>query len=161
MPVRPCSLADIPALCSIYNHYVANTVVTFEESPVSHEEMHERVKTVTQVYPWLVYQEGDEVVGYAYASQWKNRSAYKHTAEVTVYLDHAKCGNGIGSKLYQTLIEQLAQKKIHVLLACIALPNIASEKIHGRFGFSQVAHFREVGFKFGHWVNVGYWQKNL
>jgi L-amino acid N-acyltransferase YncA len=161
MPVRDCTPADIPAICAIYNHYIANTVITFEESPVSEGEMQKRVDAITRTFPWLVYDKGDGVIGYAYASQWKDRSAYKHTAEVTVYLHPDHCEKGVGSRLYQTLIERLTLKNIHVLLACIAIPNIASEKIHNRFGFRQVAHFSEVGFKFGRWVDVGYWQKNL
>lgn len=161
MPVRECTPADIPAICAIYNYYIANTLVTFEESPVSVEEMQARVDQVMESYPWLVYEEGNNIIGYAYASKWKDRSAYRYTAEVTVYLHHEHCAKGVGSNLYQTLIEQLALKNIHVLLACITIPNIASEKIHERFGFRQAAHFREVGFKFGRWVDVGYWQKIL
>ena len=161
MPVRACTPADIPAICDIYNHYIANTVITFEESPISVVEMQKRVETTLQLFPWLVYEENEKIIGYAYASKWKDRSAYKHTAEVTVYLHPEHCGKGLGSILYVALIEQLANKNIHALLACIATPNAASERIHEQFGFRQVAHFREVGFKFGRWLDVGYWQKNL
>ena len=161
MSVRAFTPADIPAICGIYNHYIANTVITFEESPVNIFEMQKRVETTSQLFPWLVYEENEKVLGYAYASKWKDRSAYKHTAEVTIYLHPEHCGKGIGGILYTNLIEQLANKNIHALLACIAIPNVASEKIHEQFGFRQVAHFREVGFKFGRWLDVGYWQKNL
>lgn len=161
MPVRACTLADIPSLCGIYNHYIAHTAITFEESPVSVTDMQKRVENTMQLFPWLVYEENEKILGYAYASKWKDRSAYQYTAEVTVYLHPEHCGKGIGSILYTSLIEQLANKNIHSLLACIAIPNIASEKIHEQFGFRQVAHFREVGFKFGRWLDVGYWQKNL
>ena len=161
MPVRACTLADIPSLCGIYNHYIAHTAITFEESQVSVTDMQKRVENTMQLFPWLVYEENEKILGYAYASKWKDRSAYQYTAEVTVYLHPEHCGKGIGSILYTSLIEQLANKNIHSLLACIAIPNIASEKIHEQFGFRQVAHFREVGFKFGRWLDVGYWQKNL
>lgn len=161
MPIRHCNTEDIPAICNIYNHYIVNTVITFEESPVSVVDMQKRIATVTSLFPWLIYEKEDVLLGYAYASTWKERSAYRHTAEVTVYLHPDHCGKGIGSALYQTLIDQLGRQNIHALLACIAIPNIASEKIHAQLGFRQVAHFREVGFKFGRWLDVGYWQKNL
>lgn len=161
MEIRPCNNSDIPSICAIYNHYIEHTVITFEEQPVSVKEMQDRIERNTRLFPWLVYEDEGTILGYAYASKWKDRSAYKHTAEVTVYLDPAHCGRGIGSALYQALFEQLAHQNIHVLLACIAIPNVASESIHNQFGFRQVAHFREVGFKFGRWLDVGYWQKVL
>jgi L-amino acid N-acyltransferase YncA len=161
MSIRPCTPADVAAICNIYNYYIANTVITFEESPVSIVEMQNRIGITTQLFPWLVYEDKGNILGYAYASKWKDRSAYKYTAEVTVYLHHQHCGHGIGSALYKALFEQLARKNIHALLACISIPNAASEKIHNHFGFRQVAHFREVGFKFGRWLDVGYWQKTL
>lgn len=161
MPTRPYRMADLAAICDIYNHYIAKTVITFEELPVSTIDMQKRIEKVEQLFPWIVFEEAGQVLGYAYACQWKDRSAYRHTAEVSVYLHHQHCGKGIGSALYKALIEQLTAKNIHVLLACIAIPNVASEKIHARFGFRQVAHFREIGFKFGRWLDVGYWQKNL
>jgi L-amino acid N-acyltransferase YncA len=161
MPIRTCTTHDIPAICNIYNHYIAHTVITFEEAPVSVMEMQQRVATHTQQFPWLVYEDEGKILGYAYASKWKDRSAYKHTAEVTVYLHPDYCSKGIGSLLYKALIEQLSALNIHALLACIAIPNTASERIHEQFGFRQVAHFREVGFKFGRWLDVGYWQKNI
>lgn len=161
MPVRPCSAQDIPGICNIYNHYIAHTVITFEEAPVSVLDMQKRVDTHTQQFPWLVFEEAGKILGYAYASKWKDRSAYKHTAEVTVYLHPDHCGKGIGGILYRDLFDQLATLNIHVLLACIAIPNTASEKLHEQLGFRQVAHFREVGFKFGRWLDVGYWQKNI
>lgn len=161
MPVRPCNAQDIPGICNIYNHYIAHTVITFEEAPVSVLDMQKRVDTHTQQFPWLVFEEAGNILGYAYASKWKDRSAYKHTAEVTVYLHPDHCGKGIGGILYRDLFDQLATLNIHVLLACIAIPNTASEKLHEQLGFRQVAHFREVGFKFGRWLDVGYWQKNI
>jgi L-amino acid N-acyltransferase YncA len=161
MPVRPCTLNDAPSICAIYNHYIANTVITFEELPVSVADMQQRILNIQASYPWLVYEEQEQILGYAYACKWKDRSAYKHSAEITVYLHPEHTKKGLGSILYQALIEQLVQKNIHVLLACIAIPNTASEKLHNRLGFRQVAHLREVGFKFGRWLDIGYWQKTL
>lgn len=161
MLIRPCAADDIDAVCAIYNHYIENTVITFEEIPLSVEQMRGRIEGYMQLFPWLVCEDAGEIIGYAYASKWKDRSAYKHTAEVTVYLHHKHVGKGVGRALYQELIDQLAARKMHVLLACIAVPNAASEKLHEHFGFNKVAHFTEVGFKFNRWLDVGYWQKLL
>lgn len=159
MIIRPCTTNDITAICTIYNYYIEHTVITFEEIPLTFAQMQERVTIYTRLYPWLVCEDGGEVVGYAYASKWKERSAYKNTAEVTVYLKHDATQKGYGSALYTELIEQLIAKGCHVLLGCIATPNEPSEKLHERFGFKQVAQFSQVGRKFERWLDVGYWQK--
>jgi len=161
MIIRPCTPNDTAAVCAIYNHYIEHTIITFEEDSLTVAQMQERVNAYTQLYPWLVCEDAGEVVGYAYASKWKERSAYKHTAEVTVYLKHDVTQKGYGSALYAELIEQLKTKGCHVLLGCLAIPNEASAKLHERFGFTQIAHFTEVGHKFDRWLDVGYWQKVL
>jgi L-amino acid N-acyltransferase YncA len=161
MQTRPCTINDIPAICAIYNYYIEHTVITFEEDPVTIAQMQERITTYTQLYPWLVCEDAGEVVGYAYASKWKERSAYKHTAEVTVYLRYDATQKGYGTALYTELIAQLKTKGCHVLLGCLAIPNEPSARLHDRFGFKQIAHFTEVGRKFERWVDVGYWQKVL
>jgi phosphinothricin acetyltransferase len=161
MKIRSCSSSDIPAICAIYNHYIAHTIITFEEIPLAVTQMQERVNAYTQSYPWLVCEDAGEIVGYAYASKWKERSAYKHTAEVTVYLKHGATQKGYGSALYAQLIEQLKAQGCHVLLGCLSIPNEPSAKLHERFGFKQIAHFSEVGRKFERWIDVVYWQKVL
>ena len=161
MEVRPCTTNDTAAICAIYNHYIEHTVITFEETPLTVAQMQERITAYTQLYPWLVCEDEGEIVGYAYASKWKERSAYKHTAEVTVYLKHDATQKGYGSALYEELIAQLKAKGCHVLLGCLAIPNEPSAKLHERFGFKQIAHFTEVGRKFERWLDVGYWQKVL
>lgn len=161
MIIRPCSPQDAEAICAIYNHYIENTIITFEEIPVTAAQMRERIKTIAQTHPWLVCELDGEMAGYAYASKWKDRSAYKHTAEVTVYLHPEKTAKGIGNALYSELFTHLEQQDMHMLLACIATPNVASEKLHERFGFKKAAYFPEVGFKFERWIDIGYWQKLL
>lgn len=161
MEVRLITPNDTAAICAIYNHYIEHTVITFEEIPLTVAQMQERITAYTQLYPWLVCEDAGEIVGYAYASKWKERSAYKHTAEVTVYLKHNATQKGYGSALYEELIAQLKAKGCHVLLGCIAIPNEPSAKLHERFGFKQIAHFTEVGRKFERWLDVGYWQKVL
>lgn len=161
MQIRPCEPRHVIAVCEIYNHYIANTVITFEETPLKVSEMAQRVETHTQRYPWLVCEDGGQIVGYAYASTWKARAAYRHTAEATVYVREGCEGRGHGKALYAALLEALAQCDCHVVLGCIALPNAKSVGLHEHFGFEKVAHFAEVGRKFDQWLDVGYWRKAL
>jgi phosphinothricin acetyltransferase len=157
--IRTATAEDGAALARIYNHYIAHTVVTFEEEPVSAAEMSARVAEVTAVpLPWLVAQTPIGVSGFAYASRWKGRCAYRHSVEVTVYLDVAAMGQGTGTALYAALFARLKELGCHVLIGGIALPNAASVALHEKFGMRQVANFSEVGYKFGCWVDVAYWQ---
>ncbi|TWT76898.1 Phosphinothricin N-acetyltransferase [Posidoniimonas polymericola] len=159
--IRDATPADFDAIAAVYNHYIANTVVTFELEPVTPEEIGRRIETVTRDNPWLVLETGEGVVGYAYASRWHARAAYRHTLETSVYLSPAACGNGHGRRLYDELLRRLEGRGVHVLMAGIALPNAASVTLHERLGFVKAAHYTEVGYKFDRWIDVGYWQKTL
>jgi len=145
-------------LCQIYNHYVRTAVATFEEEPVSEEEMCRRIDDVQKHFFWLVYEHGDEVIGYAYAAKWKARAAYRHSVELSVYLDPDRHGLGIGKQLYAALLDRLRERDVHSVIGGVAGNNPASIALHLSFGFEQVAHLREVGHKFGHWVDVTYFQ---
>jgi L-amino acid N-acyltransferase YncA len=159
--VRACTPADAARICGIYNHYVRETVVTFEEVPVSVEEMSRRISDVTSRLPWLVCERGGEVCGYAYASSWKERSAYRYSVESTVYLAADATGQGIGTLLYSALLDALRATEVHVVIGGIALPNEESVALHEKLGFTKIGHFREVGWKFDRWVDVGYWEMIL
>jgi L-amino acid N-acyltransferase YncA len=160
--IRPAETTDAPAIASIYNHYVATTTITFEEQPVSDEQMAERVLEVQAAsLPWLVAEDAGGILGYAYASKWKARSAYRFAVETSVYLRGGAIRSGLGSRLYEALFETLKVKGIHVVIGGIALPNDPSISLHEKFGMKKVAHFEQVGFKFGKWLDVGYWQKVL
>jgi phosphinothricin acetyltransferase len=157
--IRAATAADAAALARIYNYYITDTVVTFEESPVSTEDMAARLaETATLNLPWLVAQKSAAVQGYAYASRWKGRCAYRHSVEVTVYVDHEAVGQGLGTQLYTGLFAELGRGPCHVAIGGITLPNEASVALHEKFGMHKVAHFSEVGHKFGRWLDVGYWQ---
>ncbi len=161
MIIRTYQASDLEGIRDIYNYYIENTVITFEELAITKEEMESRIISCLENYPWLVCVDDNEnVLGYAYASQWKGRSAYRHSVEITVYLDHKKGGQGFGKALYTELLSQLGER-FHAIFAGIALPNDASVGLHESFGFKKAAHFEEVGQKFGEWVDVGYWQKIL
>lgn len=158
--IRPADTGDAQGIASIYNHYITDTVVTFEESTLSGDEMAGRIRDILSLdLPWLVAV-GDtgEIVGYAYASRWNGRCAYRYAVEITVYLSHQFTSQGLGSRLYEALFSQLRKHSMHVVIGGIALPNPASIALHEKFGMEKVAHFKEVGFKFDQWIDVGYWQ---
>ena len=160
--IRPATCADAPALAEIYNPYVVETAVTFEEAPVAPSEMAARVAEADGAgLPFLVAAASGVPAGFACASKWKGRCAYRHTAETTVYVgrDHWRCG--LGTALYLELLALLQQAGVHAAIGGIALPNEPSVALHERLGFVQVARFREVGFKFDRWIDVGYWQRLL
>ena len=160
--IRAAGARDAGAIARIYNHYVANTVITFEEQEVPDAEMAARIDEIASAsLPWLVAERDGRIVGYAYATKWRVRSAYRFSTEIAVYVD-PDCGRaGIGSRLFEELLPRLEARGIHAVLGGIALPNDASVRLHEKFGFEKVAHLREVGRKFDRWVDVGYWQRNL
>lgn len=160
--VRPATAADAAHVAGIYNHYVLHTAISFEEAPVSDDEMARRIDRITGAgLPWLVAEHAGRVVGHAYAGPWRERAAYRHAVECTVYTAIDFQGRGAGSALYGALFERLAQGPWHTVLAVIALPNEASVALHEKFGLRKVAHFAEVGWKFGRWQDVGNWQRLL
>lgn len=156
--VRKAQLKDAGEISEIYNYYITDTVITFEEDELSSIDIQERIQTITEKLPWLVFEDEGKVVGYAYASEWKSRCAYRNSVESTVYLQKGFEGRGIGSQLYRNLLEELKGMGYHTVIGGIALPNEASVWLHEKFKFEKVAHFREVGYKFDQWIDVGYWQ---
>lgn len=159
--IRQVTESDAKAICAIYNYYVENSAISFEEELITIPEMEDRINKISADYPWLVYELNGEVVAYAYASLWKSRIAYRYTLESTVYAAHDLKQKGVGTKLYQKLFEELDESFVRSVMAVIALPNAASIGLHEKMGFEKVAHFKEVGYKLEEWVDVGYWQKML
>lgn len=159
MMIRPATSADAEAIALIYNHYVLETVITFEEVAIPPMEMAERIARINAAgLPWLVAEQEGRVIGYSYASKWKDRSAYRFSVETTIYLAPDRHGNGMGTKLYTALHARLEELGIHTAIGGIIDANLASEALHRKLGYRKVAHFREVGFKFGKWIDVCYWQ---
>jgi len=170
--IRSADTSDAEALCAIYNHYIAETTITFEEDPVSTQDMAERMVAADSAHPWLVWEETNNaggkgnISGYAHASPWKSRCAYRYSVETSVYLNPNAQGRGIGSALYEALIatldrgncHSLLRGNCHSLLAGIALPNAASIALHEKLGFAKIGQFVEVGYKFDQWIDVGYWE---
>jgi len=160
--IRNARQEDAAQIAEIYRHYVETTSISFEEVPVSSAEMAERLRAIQALsLPWLVAEQDGTITGYAYAAAWKARHAYRHSVEITVYLCPDTLATGLGTALYAALFEALQKLPIHAVVACIALPNAHSIALHEKFGMRKVAHFPEVGYKFGEWRDVGYWQVNL
>jgi len=155
--IRACLPSDAKRISEIYNHYVRETVVTFEEQVIEPAMMSERIASIVEMYPYLVWEEG-EVLGYAYATAWKPRSAYRLSVESTIYLEPRVHGRGIGTRLYQALISEMRAKGFHCAVGGIALPNPASVALHERLGFTKIGQFHDIGWKFGRWIDVGYWE---
>jgi len=157
--LRAATPADAAAIAGIYNHYILNTVVTFEEEVLPVEEMARRItETLADGNPWFVWEESGRVLGYAYAGKWKSRCSYRFSVEATVYLDPVATGRGLGTKLYSALIDRYRNTRIHAIIGGVALPNAASAALHEKLGFKKIAHFKEVGWKFDQWIDVGYWE---
>lgn len=159
--IRLAKLSDAKQIADIYNYYVENTFVTFEEQSLSEQEMRQRIESKLKKYFFLVWEEDGEILGYAYADEWKTRCAYNYTVESSVYLKQEAAGKGIGTKLYTKLLELLKEKGIHIVLAGIAIPNDASIALHEKLGFEKTGQLKEVGFKADRWIDVGYWQYTL
>ena len=160
--VRDARPADATAVAAIYNHFITNTLVTFEEERLAEEAMARRITEVQDAgLPWYVAESGGSVVGYAYGTKWHKRHGYRFSAEVTVYLAPDQGGKGIGTALYTPLLDKLRDLGFRSAIGGIALPNDASVALHEKFGFKKVAHYERIGVKFGQWLDVGYWQCHL
>lgn len=160
--IRPARIDDAADIAAIYNPFIRDTVITFEEDLIHAEQIVERMNAVrAHGLPWLISEVDNQVLGYAYADRWRTRSAYRFAVESAIYLDRKIAGQGIGTLLYQRLLEVLSDAGMHTVIAGITLPNAASVALHERLGFQKVAHFPSVGLKFGQWLDVGYWQHTI
>lgn len=160
--IRDAKVGDADTIAEIYNYYIRNTVVTFEEQELSASDMAWRMEKVSSTgFPWLIAEKDANILGYAYATKWHERSAYRYTAEVTVYISHKTTSQGWGTMLYNELFDRLELLQMHSVIGGITLPNEASVALHEKFGLLKSAHYKEVGQKFGQWLDVGYWQKIL
>lgn len=159
--VRPATVADAASVHAIYAPVVEHTAISFEEVAPTIEEMSARIEATSNAYPYLVAERDGMVVGYAYASQHRTRSAYRWSVDVTVYIAEDARRSGVGSALYARLFAELVERGFHAAFAGIALPNSGSVALHERMGFEPLGVYREVGSKFGRWHDVGWWQRLL
>lgn len=161
MLVRQAEISDAAAIQAIYAPLVTNSIISFEELPPSTAEMARRLEAILPSYPYLVAAEGARILGYAYASKHRTRSAYRTSVDVTVYIAPDVQRRGVARALYDHLLLATAKRGYHAAFAGIALPNDASVGLHEAMGFRRVGIYREVGRKFDAWHDVGWWQRLL
>ena len=159
--IRLARPADAHAILAIYAPIVRETAISFEYNVPDTAEIEARIRKVLTRYPWLVYEEHERVLGYAYASAFRERAAYQWTAEASIYVHPAGHGRGIGRKLYATLFDVLRAQGFAQVVAGATVPNESSERLHLGLGFRQVAHFPAVGYKFGRWHDTVFWSLPL
>lgn len=162
--IRAATADDAGAIAAIYAPHVLSGTVSFEIEPPDARAMRSRIAASDGLYPWIVATNGDAtggVIGYAYATRFRDRPAYRYVCETSIYMADVAQGQGAGRLLYDALIDTLrAQGFVHALGA-IALPNDASIRLHESVGFRRAGVYREVGFKHGRWIDVGIWQAEL
>ncbi|HEV7772669.1 MAG TPA: arsinothricin resistance N-acetyltransferase ArsN1 family B [Conexibacter sp.] len=162
MTIRPADPARDAASCAaIYAPFVRASVVSFEEVAPDADAFAARIARLAATHPWLVSEVDGHVVGFAYGSPHRERAAYRWACEVSVYIDAAHRGRGIGRALYEALFALLRAQRIHVACAGITLPNDASVGLHETLGFELVGNYRRIGWKAGAWHDVGWWQLQL
>ncbi|MFZ3032733.1 MAG: arsinothricin resistance N-acetyltransferase ArsN1 family B [Parvibaculum sp.] len=159
--VRVARVEDARAIAEIYAPYVRDTVISFEYVPPDEAEMARRLAKVQASLPWLVFEEGGEVLGYAYAGAHRERAAYQWSVDAGIYIGPRAHRRGVGRALYAHLFACLTLQGYHRVYGGITLPNAASVGLHEACGFTPVGIYRQVGFKFGGWHDVGWWGLEL
>lgn len=158
--IRDVKLEDAKRIAEIYNYYIENTTITFEEEPVTEKEIQNRIESVKQGL-WIIKEIKGIVVGYAYANQFRQRSAFIYSLETSVYIDIDEKSKGYGKDLYKEIINRAKNNGYRVLIGVISVPNKISVKIHKNLGFEKKGEISNVGYKFNKWLDIEYWQKNI
>ncbi|MDR1225359.1 MAG: GNAT family N-acetyltransferase [Prevotellaceae bacterium] len=156
--IREVKFSDSEAIAEIYNYYIEKSPATFEEVPVAASDMEKRIQELKKDFPYLVCEENEEIVGYAYAHHYHPRSAYRFTLEDSIYIRNGFQGRGTGKALLGELLGKLKNNDVHAIVAAITIPNAKSIALHESFGFKKIGIFKEVGRKFNRWQDVGHWE---
>lgn len=159
--IRDATENDAGACAAIYAHYVTNTYVTFEEEPPSVEAMAARIAAAQASHAWLVAEDAGRVLGFAYASRFKERVAYRYTCEVTIYLDGSATGQGLGRRMYTHLLTRVSELGYRQAVSVIALPHPSSVGMHESMGFEHTGTLRAIGWKHNGWRDVAWYQRPL
>jgi phosphinothricin acetyltransferase len=159
--IRPATTEDAAAIQRIYAPIVLDTAISFEDVPPTMEQMAARIASILTTHPYLVAVTGGDVCGFVYAAQHAERAAYRHSVTTTVYIAPEARSHGVGRALYTQLLQDLVRRGFHAAFAGITLPNPGSIRLHESVGFEPLGVYREVGFKFGQWHDVGWWQRLL
>jgi L-amino acid N-acyltransferase YncA len=161
MNIRHAGPNDAQAIAEIYAPLVEHSHVSFEERAPTATEMAERIRSYTLTYPWLVAEDQDGILGYAYASAHRARPAYRWSVDAAIYIREEARGRGVGKVLYGELLRLLKLQRFHSVYAGIALPNDASIALHRSMGFTPVGIYEQVGYKAGAWRDTSWWQLQL
>jgi phosphinothricin acetyltransferase len=159
--IRVAEERDARAIAGIYAPAITDAVISFELTPPDAQEMTRRIVAIQRQYPWLVYEEGNTVLGYVYASVHNERAAYRWSVDVTAYIRHDAHRRGIGRALYTALFEILVLQGYRTACAGVTLPNTASVQMHAAMGFKEVGVYHDVGYKLGRWHDVGWYERSL
>lgn len=161
MAIRPARDEDFAALTKITNHYITTSTIHFAYEPLGPDDLLALWHGYRDRFPWLVTEVDGEVLGYAKAGTWRDRTAYNWTAETGIYIADAARGRGLGRPLYVALLAALTERGFHSAVAGITLPNDASIALHESLGFTSCGVVKDAGFKHGAWHAVSFWQKLL
>ena len=159
--IRRASEDDAEAILSIYSPYITGTTITFETEVPPLEDFRQRIRNVTEMYPWLIAEADGSVAGYAYASKHRERAAYRWSVDFAVYIAPSFQNAGMGRRIYSELINIVKSLGYYNAFGIIALPNDKSIRLHESEGFVKVAHISRAGFKHGNWHDIGFWQLKL
>ena len=159
--IRIAEERDVPEMLAIYAPYILTTTATFEYDVPSYEEFLRRLRSITERFPWLVWEEDGVILGYAYGSAPFERAAYSWCSEASVYLRPEAQGKGIGRKLYTALEGILTYQGYRVVYAIITSENAASVAFHSKMGYKTDVNFQNCGYKFGRWLGVIWMEKRL
>ncbi|MHB8900714.1 MAG: GNAT family N-acetyltransferase [Thermoguttaceae bacterium] len=159
LQIRPAAAGDLAAINAIYNHYVIHSTTTYQTDPETAEGRQAWFSARGPAHPVTVAEAGGEVLGWAALSPFRSKAAYRHTVENSVYVRHDARGKGVGGALLSDLVRRAGELGHHSVVAVIDADQAASIALHSRWGFVEVARLREVGFKFGRWLDVVYMQR--
>ena len=161
MRIRRATADDAARIAEIYNWYIRHTIITFETEAVSSQDMMYRMQEKLRTHDWLVGEVNQTICGYAYYGPFRTRAAYQHTIESTIYLSQESIGHGFGKVLYTHLLESARNRGFREVVGVIALPNPQSLALHRNVGFCEVGVLKNVGCKFGRYIDVALWQMSV
>ncbi len=160
---RAAEVSDAARIAEIYNYYVINSEATYAEEETPVEEMAAHIKTVQELecLPWLVAEENREIIGFGYASKYREKAAYRWDCELTIYLDIEATAKGVGSRFMELLIEAGKELGYINVFSKVNVPNPGSEALHRRFDFDIVGVEKSTGYKHGKWLDLCIYQKRI